>query len=67
MTDETRRWIEAGRTLATDAEAQVSCPRCGLTALVVTDASPPDDPTLIERHLRCPGCGAYNAIRLRRK
>jgi len=66
MTDETRRWTEAGKVLAADAQAQVSCPRCGLTALVVTDASPPDDPSLIERHLRCPCCGAYNSILLHR-
>jgi len=64
MNKETSRWIEAGKLLALDSQAQVPCPRCQEADLTVTDVSLPNDPQLIERHMSCPRCGAYNAIRL---
>lgn len=65
MKAETSRWIEAGKILADRPEARVLCPKNQDDYLVVTDASPPGDSTVIERHMRCPKCGAYNAMRLR--
>jgi phage FluMu protein Com len=66
MKDETKRWIDAGKLLAVNPHAEVLCPRCQAVALIVTDVSPPSDPTLVERHMQCPRCEAYNALRLRR-
>ena len=59
---ERERWIEAGKTLAEDPAALVECPRCGNARLIVTDAAIDG---VIERHMRCRKCGAYNALRLR--
>ena len=64
MSNETQLWIEAGKTLAADPDAKVRCPRCGGDHLLVQDV--PAGPTKIERHLRCPSCGAYNAILMKR-
>ena len=64
MSNETRQWIDAGKILAVDPTATVVCPRCGNADLVVHDVSA--SPTTIERHLRCPVCGAYNAILMKR-
>jgi hypothetical protein len=61
MATETLRWIEAGKILVADATAKVCCPRCGEADLVVQDVQIGDR---IERHLRCPKCGGYNAILL---
>lgn len=59
-----KRWIEAGKLIASSSAALVDCPRCGNAKLLVTDTAASDDPTLVERHMRCPRCGAYNAVRL---
>lgn len=61
MVTETQRWIEAGKILAADATAEVRCPRCVKGDLQVQDVQIGDR---IERHLRCPKCGGYNAILL---
>ena len=57
------RWVEAAKVLAADPRAQVPCPRHGDGTLEVHDIADPADPTSIERHLRCPVCGATNIIR----
>ena len=64
MSNETEKWIEAGKILAADPDANVVCPRCGAAHLEVQDA--PAGPAKIERHLICPSCGAYNAILMKR-
>jgi len=66
MTTEAERWIEAGKILAVDPKATVSCPRCQDANIAITDISMQGDPGFIERHMQCPKCGAYNALRLRR-
>lgn len=66
MKTESSRWIEAGKILAENPGAKVLCPRNQDAELVVKDESPSDHPEIVERHMRCPKCGAYNAIRLRR-
>jgi predicted RNA-binding Zn-ribbon protein involved in translation (DUF1610 family) len=53
-------WIEAGKILAVDPKAVVKCPDCGEAELTVFDA--PSGAARIERHMRCPKCGAYNAL-----
>lgn len=53
-------WIEAGKILAVDPKAVVKCPDCGEADLEIFDT--PADATHIERHMRCPRCGAYNAL-----
>jgi hypothetical protein len=60
---EWQRWVEAGKILAADPRAQVLCPRNGDGYLEVTDIPVPGDPSQVERHLRCPACGASNIIR----
>jgi hypothetical protein len=67
MKTEIQRWIEAGKILSQNPRAKVLCPKNQDAELVVTDQSPLDDSTLVERHMRCPNCGAYNSIRLRRE
>jgi uncharacterized C2H2 Zn-finger protein len=66
MQDETQRWIQAAKTLADDPSAKVPCPRCSAESLQVEDVPNPADPEVMERILRCPRCGAMNALRLRR-
>ena len=63
VTPEWRRWVEAGKALAADPRAQVACPRHGDGFLVMDDVRNPQDPTQVERYLRCPACGAYNVLR----
>ncbi|QKD04550.1 hypothetical protein [Mesorhizobium loti] len=53
-------WIEAGKILAVDPRTIIKCPDCGEAELTVLDT--PADATHIDRHIRCPGCGAYNAL-----
>jgi hypothetical protein len=66
MNAEGIRWIEAGKILANNPEAKVLCPKNADGFLTVTDASSPVNTLVIERHIRCPVCGAYNAIRINR-
>ncbi|HKT00714.1 MAG TPA: hypothetical protein VJT31_14380 [Rugosimonospora sp.] len=60
---EWQRWVQAAKILAADPRAQVLCPRHGDGYLSVTDVPAKDDPSQVERHLRCPVCGASNIIR----
>jgi hypothetical protein len=64
MKKESVRWIEAGKILATSPIASVRCPENDDAEIEVTDVPAPEDPGVIERHMRCPKCGAYNAILL---
>jgi hypothetical protein len=64
MKPESSRWIEAGKILSENPNAKVLCPKNLDAELVVTDESPKGHPEIVERHMRCPKCGAYNAIRL---
>lgn len=60
---EWKRWVEAAALLAADPEAQVRCPRNQDDFLEVTAVPLPGETGRVERHLRCPTCGAHNAIR----
>ena len=60
---ERKRWIEAGKTLGRNPDAKVSCPHCKNADLSVTDSHAGNTNT--ERHMRCPKCGAYNALLIR--
>ncbi len=60
MTEERRRWVEAGIALAKEPKAAVMCPVCQRAPLEVVDQ--PLSDTKAERHMRCPRCGAYNSI-----
>lgn len=66
MVNETQRWIEAGKILAVNPDAQVMCPRFLDAYLEVQDVRFPDDPEKLERIMRCPTCGAMNILLLRR-
>jgi hypothetical protein len=59
MKESSRRWLDAGITLAKNPSAQVLCPQCEAARLTVTDAFAGD---CIERWMRCPACGAYNTL-----
>jgi len=59
---ESRRWVEAGIALAKDPKAVVLCPSCGKSPLQVTDQVLGHQK--LERHMRCPLCGAYNSLHL---
>lgn len=65
MDTEHDRWVAAGTALAIDPLARVICPRCGSASLTVQD-TPLGQTGGVERHLRCPTCGAYEAILMRR-
>ena len=62
VNDESRRWIGRGTILAAGPTAQVPCRRCQAAMLSATDQ--PIDVRHIERHLRCPACGAYTSVRI---
>lgn len=65
MDAERDRWVAAGTALVVDPLARVACPRCGSACITVQDA-PLVQTGGVERHLRCPACGAYEAILMRR-
>lgn len=68
MSDEiTKRWIEAGKIIADNAEKKVICPVCQDNFLKVWDVQNDDDDSLLERHMLCERCNAYNVLRLHRK
>jgi formate dehydrogenase maturation protein FdhE len=62
--DETRRWVEAGIILAKEPLVVVMCPVCQRAPLEVMDQALGGKK--VERHMRCPLCGAYNSILLER-
>src|SRR5579859_7773380 len=59
MKETSRRWHDAGITLAINPSAQVLCPQCEAARLTVTDAFAGD---CMERWMRCPACGAYSTL-----
>lgn len=61
----TQRWIEAGKLLAVDRGAQVSCPACELAMLEARDTPTSPGTGGVERYLSCPRCGTHNVILLR--
>jgi len=64
MTEERRRWIEAAKVLADDAQAFVACPACAGDHLLVIDVPIPSRDAL-ERHMTCPRCKATNGMVMR--
>ena len=60
----TKRWIEAGKVLAQDANAKVLCPVCQAETLKITDVRNESNPIELERHMSCTACGASNSLRL---
>jgi predicted RNA-binding Zn-ribbon protein involved in translation (DUF1610 family) len=67
MESTSRKWIEAGKVLAQDPMAQVPCPTCGAEFLEVVDHPWDQDPSLSDRQLRCPQCGATETLVRMRK
>jgi len=64
MKEESRRWIEAAKVLASDPSQIVRCPDRDDGVLIVEDVVS-SDPTRMERYLRCETCGAWNVMRMR--
>ncbi len=61
LCSEGRRWLEAGKTLASDPNVQVRCRTCEVDHLIVTDAAW-NDGVHLDRHMQCPKCGARNVL-----
>ncbi len=61
-----KRWIDAGKILSNDSNAEVLCPVCQSATLQVKDVRFEINSPMLERHMTCPSCGAYNALRLNR-
>ena len=57
-------WIEAGKLLADDPSALVSCPVCAKDHLNVIDNRSDENPNVVEREMSCSSCGARNYLRL---
>jgi DNA-directed RNA polymerase subunit RPC12/RpoP len=66
MKEETQRWIKAGTLIANNPECLVKCPECQKEFLEIEDIRADNNPELLERHMKCPSCGARNVLRLRR-
>jgi hypothetical protein len=62
----TRLWIEAGKLLANDPACLVRCPVCDKEYLQVKDIRSAENPSIVEREIRCSSCGAYNYLRMAR-
>ena len=65
VSTEWERWVEAGKVLGTIPTALVRCPHCQAENLVVEDIPNPRNPIEFERTMRCPKCGAMNALLMR--
>jgi coenzyme F420-reducing hydrogenase gamma subunit len=63
--NKTRKWIEAGKTLAKNSDIKVLCPECEQNELQVQDVRSEFDLETIERKIYCLNCGAKNFIRLK--
>jgi hypothetical protein len=57
----TKKWIAAGKILATDPTAEVRCPVCEEANLVVMDI-PIEGTKRFERIMSCPSCRARNIL-----
>jgi uncharacterized C2H2 Zn-finger protein len=66
MNEETQRWVKAGSLISEDPKGLVKCPKCQKEYLEVQDIRDRSDPELLERYMKCPLCGAWNVLRLRR-
>lgn len=64
MKEESKRWIEAAKTLARDPDAEVVCPACSDGLLEVIDVFADAALEIMERHLVCASCGARNSLRI---
>ncbi|MES9963742.1 MAG: hypothetical protein ABW116_09380 [Candidatus Sedimenticola sp. 20ELBAFRAG] len=62
--DVTLLWVDAGKVLAENPAAFVYCPVCGREYLHVKDTRSAENPSVIEREMICPSCGAHNYLRL---
>lgn len=62
-----RRWVDAGITLAKDPMAEVKCPVCLVGMLKTIDIQKDEGSVEFERLISCPSCGARNALRMRNK
>ena len=62
MDETSRKWIEAGKAFASDANAFVLCPRCGAESLQVIDVPYGNDPPRLDRYLYCRACGSRNVL-----
>ena len=62
-----KRWIDAGIDLADDPHNLVNCPACQGQNLIVEDVPSDIDTEHFERYLKCPSCGAYNVLRLKKR
>ena len=65
--DVTARWIAAGKCLASDPKAHVSCPACENDLLVVQDVKMSAGDLKFERLMSCPSCGARNLLFMNRR
>ncbi len=59
MSDEAKRWMDAGARLAGDPAARVLCPVCQDAHLAVSDIL---GARAFERRMVCPKCGAKNWV-----
>jgi predicted RNA-binding Zn-ribbon protein involved in translation (DUF1610 family) len=66
ISDTSKKWLEAGIVLAKDPNAKVVCPECAEGTLEVQDVRGELDPDVVERIMKCPVCGKFNALRLKR-
>jgi C4-type Zn-finger protein len=64
MRNVTLLWIEAGKLLADNPAALVSCPVCAKDHLHVKDSRSAENPNVVEREMSCSSCGARNYLRL---
>ena len=65
MSEKAKRWIEAGKLFAEDANAKVLCPECENVNLSTIDIVDVNDSQRIERAIFCSSCGAKNYLRLK--
>ena len=64
-TQKARAWLEAAKVLAADPRREVRCPENDDGFLAVHDEVAVADPTMMERYLICPVCGARNVLRMK--
>ncbi|MBN9681372.1 MULTISPECIES: hypothetical protein [unclassified Corallococcus] len=65
ISETSKAWIQAGKILAVNPDAQVRCPEKGDGFLTVHDETAPTTPTRFERYLVCDVCGARNVMLMR--
>jgi transposase-like protein len=64
--EQREKWLEAARQLAVEPTKNINCPECGKSNLMVKDVRRKLGEEDVERHMHCPLCNAYNALRLKR-